>query len=273
MFSYRGKTALVTGASSGIGAEFACSLAQRGMNLVLVARAEEKLRELAADLTKQSGVTVHVVPADLRREDAVSSVAAAVAGLGLQVDLLVNNAGVMSYGAFETIDPAIDHAEILVNVAALVGLTHRFLPGMLERREGGVINVASIAGFQPIPFLAVYSATKAFVISFSVALWEECRDRNVHVMGLCPGTTSTELFVRGKAREAALGKPRTVEQVVATALRGLDGKRSLIVDGLKNALLTHGPRLIPRWFAAQCAGKAVKPQSPRSIENAGTKTV
>lgn len=264
MFAYRGSTALVTGASSGIGAEFAQELAARGTNLILVARAEEVLNKLAADLQTRHGIQAHVIPADLSREHAVRHVADAVAERGLQVDLLVNNAGMMTHGPFEQIDPGEEQAEITVNVTSLVGLTHAFLPGMLERRNGGVINVASIAGFQPIPFLATYAATKAFVISFSVALYEECRDRNVHILGLCPGTTSTELFVRGRAEAAALGGYRTVQQVVATALRGLDGKRSVIVDGLKNSLLTHGPRLIPRWFAARCAGNAIRPRMKKS---------
>jgi short-subunit dehydrogenase len=203
---------------------------------------------------------VHVVPQDLTEPHAASQLAARIAELGLTVDLLVNNAGFMTHGAFETIAPDAEQAEIAVNVAATVGLTHEFLPGMLARREGAVINVASVAGFQPIPYLAVYSATKAFVISFSVALWDECRDRNVCVMALCPGTTATQLFERAAAPEAALGKPRTSVQVVTTALAGLDRRRSLVVDGLKNSLLSHGPRLIPRWFAARCAGKAVRPR-------------
>lgn len=263
MFAYRGRTALVTGASVGIGRQFARELASRGMSVILVARSGEQLEVLARELTETHGVQAHVIVADLREPSAVPQVTAAVAERGLRVDLLVNNAGVMTYGPFETVDPAADHGEIMVNVAALVGLTHAFLPGMLERQNGGVINVASIAGFQPIPYLAVYAATKAFVISFSVALWEECRDRNVCVMALCPGTTTTELFDRASAPEAAAGSPRTVQQVVATALRGLDGRKSLVTDGLKNTLLTHGPRLIPRWFAAHCAGKAVRPRGAR----------
>jgi short-subunit dehydrogenase len=260
MFPYHGKTALITGASSGIGAAFARELAARGMTVVLVARTEAALTALAAEISERQGGSAHVVVADLSREMSVAEVVHAVKDRGLTVDLLVNNAGFMTHGPFESVDPALEHREVMVNVAAVVGLTHAFLPGMLQRREGGVVNVASVAGFQPIPFLAVYAATKAFVISFSVALWEECRDRNVCVMGLCPGTTTTELFERAAAPEAAVGKPRTVQQVVATALRGLDRKRSLVTDGLQNTLLTHGPRLIPRWFAARCAGKTVRPR-------------
>lgn len=260
VYQYDGKTALVTGASSGIGKAFAHALAARGMSLILVSRATEILNTLASEIRERHHVQVEVIATDLSQPEAATQIGKTVTDLGLTVNLLINNAGFMTYGPFEEIDPAKDHAEVMVNIAAVVGLTHQFLPGMLARKDGAVINVASIAGFQPIPYLAVYSASKAFVISFSVALWEECRDRNVCVMGLCPGTTATELFDRAAAPEASLGKARTAEQVVATALVGLDRKRSLVIDGLKNSLLSHGPRLIPRWFAAQCAGKAVRPR-------------
>jgi short-subunit dehydrogenase len=230
------------------------------MTTVLVARSQDALQTLAREIEARHKSTVHVIPQDLSVPNAAEQVARQVAERGLTIDLLVNNAGLMTHGAFETIDPARDQAEIAVNVAALVGLTHAFLPRMLQQRRGGVINVASVAGYQPIPYLAVYAASKAFVISFSVALWEECRDRNVTVVGLCPGTTRTELFDRASAPEAALGPMRTPEQVVATGLAGLEKGKSLIVDGLKNSLLSHGPRLIPRWFAAKFAGQAVKPK-------------
>ncbi len=260
MFQYHGKTALVTGASSGIGTAFVQALAARGMNVVLSGRSEEKLVTLAGAVAEQHQVQTYVLPVDLSQPDAVTKVSNQIAEWKLPIHLLVNNAGFMTHGHFEKLDPAMEQAEITVNVSSVVGLTRAFLPGMLERQEGGVINVASVAGFQPVPYLSTYSATKAFVISFSVALWEECRTRNVVVMGLCPGTTATELFTRANAPEAALGRARSVNQVVATALKGLDKKRSLVVDGLKNSLLTHGPRMIPRWFAARCAGNAVRPK-------------
>lgn len=263
MFPYQGKTALVTGASSGIGTAFAHALAGRGMSLILVARSTDAMNSIATRIRERNKVQVHVVSADLSKPESVSQIGKYVADNGLSVDLLINNAGFMTYGPFETIDPVQEQNEVMVNVGAVVGLTHQFLPQMLAKREGGVINVASIAGFQPIPSLAVYAASKAFVISFSVALWDECRGRNVCVMGLCPGTTATQLFDRAVAPEAALGKARTAEQVVATALNGLDKKRSLVVDGLKNRLLSHGPRLIPRWFAAKCAGDAVRRKPPK----------
>lgn len=260
MFQYRGKTALVTGASSGIGTAFVHALASRGASVVLVARAEEVLNALATEVQNRYQVQAHVIVADLSRPDAATQIGQIVAELGLTIDLLINNAGFMTHGPFESIDPARDHDEVMVNVAAVVGLTHAFLPGMLARRDGGIINVASLAAFQPVPFLAVYAASKAFVVSFSVALWEECRHRNVRVVGLCPGPTATQLFDRANAPEASHGVPRTPEQVVATGLAGLDKRRSLIVDGMTNSWLSHGSRLIPRWFAALCAGKVVRPR-------------
>ncbi len=164
------------------------------------------LRTLADEIKVKHGVGAEFIAVDLSQESAVAQVAAEVEQRGVSIELLVNNAGFLTHGQFENISPAREHDEIAVNVSAMVGLTHAFLPKMLERREGGVINVASIAGFQPIPYMAVYAASKAFVISFSVALWEECRDRNVRVVTLCPGTTDTPFFDTAGAPEAALGK-------------------------------------------------------------------
>lgn len=258
MKDYAGRTALITGASSGIGAAFARELAARGMKLILVARDRLALEQLAQEVASLPGGRPVIIVADLSTPTAISEIADAVQSQSLSVDLLINNAGIMTYGPFEESEPALNKAELMVNVAALVELTRQFLPAMLERQQGAIINVASVAAFQPIPLLAVYAATKAFVISFSTALWEECRGRNVNVLALCPGTTSTKLFDRAAAPEAAVGKPRTPEQVVATALTALARKRSIVVDGWKNSLLSHGPRLIPRWFAARCAGQAVR---------------
>ncbi|HEY2761562.1 MAG TPA: SDR family oxidoreductase [Pirellulales bacterium] len=257
MFRYRGKMALVTGASMGIGRVFAKELAARGMSVILASRSVESMRSLAEEVRTKHGVRAEVIPCDLSKHGAAAELAAEAARRGLSVDLLVNNAGFLTHGHFETIPARREHDEIIVNVAALVDLTHAFLPPMLERHEGGVINVASIAGFQPIPFMAVYAATKAFVISFSVALEEECLLRNVRVLTLCPGTTDTALF--DEAPEAALGRKRRPEDVVATALRALEQGRSIAVDGTLNGLLSHGPRFIPRWLAARFAGRAVQP--------------
>src|SRR6266516_7963303 len=177
MFNYAGKAALITGASSGIGEAFAHILAARGMNLVLVARSADKLRVIAQALSEQHGIRADVVTADLCREGAMQEVYQRTQALGVPVDLLVNNAGFGTYGCFDTLAPEREHEEIMLNVTALVDLTHAFLPAMVERKEGGVINVASIAAFKPLPYQAVYGASKAFVLSFSLALWGENRTR------------------------------------------------------------------------------------------------
>jgi len=263
MFAYQGRTALVTGASSGIGRAFALELAARGMDVLLVARNQSVLEKLATEIKARHNVRAEVIVADLSRPECAQTISAHVAERGLAVDLLINNAGFMTHGHFETLPAEREQDEVMVNCAAVVSLTHAFLPAMLQRNAGGIINVASVAGFQPIPHMAVYAASKAFVISFSVALWEECRGRNVQVVTLCPGTTDTPLFDVNDAQEAALGKKRTPEQVVATGLRGLDRGRSLVVDGTLNALLSNGPRLIPKWLAAKFAGQAVQPRGAK----------
>lgn len=265
MFTYREGTALVTGASSGIGRAFVRELAARGMNCILVARNADAMRALAREISSAHTVRTEVIVADLSHPDAADLIKKDVASRAMTVDLLVNNAGFMTHGHFETLAPRRDHDQVMVNCAAMVGLTHAFLPAMLAQNEGGIINVASIAGFQPIPHMAVYAASKAFVISFSVALWEECRGRNVRVVTLCPGTTDTPLFDVNNAQEAALGKKRTPEQVVATGLRGLDKGKSLVIDGTMNSLLSNGPRLIPKWLAAKFAGQAVKPRGEKRL--------
>ena len=243
MYSYTGKTALITGASSGIGEAFARLLAARGMNLVLVARSEDKLRALAQELSQQHGIRANVVPADLYRECAAQEVYQQTQELGIPVDLLVNNAGFGTYGHFDSLDSEREHEEITLNVTALVDLTHAFVPAMAERKDGGVINVASIAAFQPLPYQAVYGACKAFVLSFSLALWGEYRKRGVRVVALCPGPTATNFFtILGADGVPMMGKMHTPETVVMAGLRALDQGHPYAVEGRRNAFgaqLTH----------------------------------
>jgi uncharacterized protein len=148
----------------------------------------------------------------------------------------------------------------MVNVAAAVGMSHAFLPGMLERGGGAVINVASTAAFQPIPFMSVYAACKAFLLSFSLALAEEYKDRNVRVVALCPGPTDTPFFKVADAQQAAVGKLRTPDQVVATGLRALEDGRRFVVDGAANAMAGFMSRMLPATFTAKMAGRVVKPR-------------
>ena len=260
MFVYQGKTALITGASSGIGCAFARALAERGMSMVLVARSEEPLRALATELSQRYGVRAEVIPADLSQEGAARQIQQEVERRDLAPDLLVNNAGFGLNGFFETLSPERDHQQVMVDVAAVVDLTHAFVPSMLERAEGAaIINIASTAGFQPIPYMAVYGASKAFVLSFSQALAEEYRTRGLRVLALCPGATETPFF--DNAGEAAsIGRRRTPEHVVATGLRALERGRSVVIDGYSNALLAQMSRLAPQRLVARIAGRMVHPR-------------
>ncbi|MFF2656425.1 SDR family NAD(P)-dependent oxidoreductase [Kitasatospora sp. NPDC058032] len=247
-------TALITGASSGLGAEFAAQLAARGHDLVLVARSADRLHDLAERLGKAHGVTAHVLVQDLSEPGAAHRIGAELAERGLTVDLLVNNAGFGTCGSFDTIDPRHDHDQLMVNVVALVGLTHELLPGMLARGRGTVLNVASTAGFQPTPYFAVYGSSKSFVLNFSLALRQEYRRRGIRVLALCPGPVETGFFdVIGTRKAAVTGTFTTAEPVVRAALRALDADRSYVVPGLANRIGAHLAPRRPRAFVAVVA--------------------
>lgn len=247
------QTALITGASSGIGEAFARALAKPGDTLILVARSQGRLETLAAKLRADHGIAVEVIAADLSRAGSGSALAAEVAKRGLDVDLLINNAGFGSAGAFAKEDPARDAEMINLNVSAVVELAHAFLPAMLERGRGGILNVASVAGFQPTPNMAIYGATKAFVLSFSEALWAETRSRGVKVTALCPGPVDTPFFEATGNPELRKAVPKnmfmTADQVARMALAALEAGQPVLVPGLTNKLVTWGPRLLPRrWL-------------------------
>src|SRR6266702_1119512 len=261
MFSYTGKTALITGASSGIGEAFAHSLAARGMHLVLVARLADKLRALAQALSEQHGIRADVVPADLCRAGAVQEVYRRTQTLGVAVDLLVNNAGFGTYGGFDTLAQEREHGEIMLNVTALVDLTHAFVPAMVERKAGGVINVASMAAFQPMPYQAVYGSAKAFVLSFSLALWAEYRKRGVRVVALCPGPTATNFFTVLEAPEMpVMGRMHTPEAVVLAGLRALDERRPYAVEGRRNAFGAQLTHMTPLALTARVFERVMRPR-------------
>jgi uncharacterized protein len=255
---FNGQTALITGASSGIGAAYAREFAARGANLVLVARSEAAMQRLADELRGTHGRQVDVVPADLAEPGAADFVAERVAALGIEVDLLVNNAGFGMHGDFIGADAGRLTAQIQLNCVALVDLTRRFLPGMVARKRGAVVNVASTAAFQPLPHMAVYGATKAFVLSFSEALYAEAKPAGVKVLAICPGATETQFFdVAGE--DAAVGKRRTPQQVVATTLSALEKGRPSRVDGMANALLAVVTRWAPRRVVITMAGRLTAP--------------
>jgi uncharacterized protein len=254
-------TALVTGASSGSGEQLARQLAARGVNLVLVARSEQRLRALAEELeTAHRGVSVTVMTADLSAPDAPGDLAGKLAAAGVTVDLLVNNAGFASYGPFADEDPDRLAREIQQNCSALVTLTARLLPPMLARGRGGVLNVASTAGFQPVPTMAVYGASKAFVLSFTEALWAETRASRVRVLALCPGPTQTRFFeTAGNGKEFLTRGRQTPERVAAAALRAFEsGRGPSVTSGTSNRLLSSGYRFFPRSVMARMAQRNVR---------------
>lgn len=243
-----GKTALVTGASSGIGEALARVHAERGGNLVVVARRQEKLETLKAELENAHGITVHVLPKDLTDPDAPRQIHDELDARGVPVDYLINNAGFGYRGLFHEQDWTQNEAMIKLNILALAGLTHTFLPQMIDRGSGRVLNVASMAGFVPGPLQAVYYATKAFVISFSEAVANELAGTGVTVTVLCPGPTETEFTRRAEMVGVRLlekmASAREIAQVGYNAM--LKGK-TVVVPGLFSKFTIHGLlRLSPR---------------------------
>jgi short-subunit dehydrogenase len=257
--TYAGKTALITGASSGIGAAFTRALAAQGTHIILVARSEAKLRDLATSLAGQHAIRAEVLSFDLSRPAAGEELFAATQELGMAVDLLINNAGFGTYGAFDRLDPEREQQEVLLNVAAVVDLTHRFLPAMLARGGGSIINVASTAAFQPVPYMAVYGASKAFVLSFSEALWAEYRRQGIRVLALCPGRTRTDFFKVVGTEEAGFGALETPEKVVRVALRALERGRPSVISGRQNWLTANAVRFAPRALVAHMGERLLRP--------------
>jgi uncharacterized protein len=260
MFSYKNQTALITGASTGLGATFAKELAARGTNTILVARSADKLQALATELTERHQQRNDFISLDLVAAGAAATLASKITELGLQVDMLVNNAGFATYGNFELIDPQRDRDQVLLNVATLVDLTHTFIPQMLERKSGSIINVSSVVGFQAVPYMTVYAATKAFVLSFSEGLWAEYRDRGLRVVALCPGATATPFHaIAGQPHPSNMSTP---EEVVLAGLKALECDRSYVIPGWKNFFLSGiVPRFLPRWTTVLVAKGMTQPRN------------
>ena len=257
---YRQANIMITGASSGIGLALAQALAARGANLILVARSADKLQRVAADLVRQHGVRAHAIVADLGVSGAAEEAYAQACALGLTPHILINNAGFATYGRFESLPLARQLDEIALNCRAVVALSHAALPAMLSQGHGAIINVASTAALQPLPYMAVYGATKAFVLSFSEALWQEYRDRGIRVLALCPGATDTAFFDVVGADEAAVGQRMSVDAVVNTCLNALEQGRSHVVAGRANRLLGCLPRLLPRQIILGVVANMLKPR-------------
>jgi short-subunit dehydrogenase len=240
--------ALVTGASAGIGRELAGILAREGHDLVLVARREPELTALAAELKERYGADSRVITADLSKSRAVQTIVKEL-GPSTEVDVLVNNAGFGGHGAFHERDRDADLRQIAVNVTALTELTRALLPGMVQRHRGRILNVASTAAFQPGPFMAVYYATKAYVLSFSQALAEELSGTGVTVTTLCPGVTETEFQRVAGVEDVPLTKgplSMSASAVAEAAYKGMSRGRLLVVPGVHNKVGAQATRLAPR---------------------------
>ena len=253
-------TTLITGASSGIGEAVARKLAAQGRNVLLVARSEDKLITLCNELGRQNSIRAQYIAMDLTEPDAAARLFAETVQRGLTIDLLINNAGFGAFADFAKVSLERQLNMIDLNIKSLVDLTYRFLLPMRERKQGAIINVASTAGFQPVPFMTTYAATKAFVLSFSEALWEENRPYGVHVMALCPGATDTNFFEAAHGHKPAGRVSQTSEEVVATGLRGLGQRKGSIISGWRNLLMIQMERLTPRSLVTRAAGRMMRGQ-------------
>ena len=252
-------TCLVTGASSGIGADIARELAGRGHGITLVARREERLAELADELRERHGVRAETLGCDLGDAAARERMVEELAGLGLNVEVLVNNAGFGTGGRVDRLDAGREVDMIRLNVEAVVALCARYVPGMVERRRGAVLNVASTAAFQPLPMQAAYAGTKAFVLSYTEAMHAELRGQGVAVTSLCPGPVRTEFVEAAGITEEAEALPGFLwtesPQVAAEAVRGLERNRRVVVPGGFNRVGALSGQHVPRALLLRFASR------------------
>lgn len=258
--TYKNTVALVTGASAGLGVEFARQWAERGADVVLTARRLDRLETLAADLENRYGITAHAIAADLAEPGAATALRAEINARGLTVQTLVNNAGFGSHGAFADQDPSQVTEMIRLNIVALTELTRAFLPGLAADGRGALVNVASAAAYQPTPAMAVYGATKAFVLNFTEAIAYETRASALRVLAVSPGPVRTEFFDVVGSHDAAVGRMATPEQVVTAARRALERGTTppSVVVGLGNRISTLASTLVPRRAALAVAGRVLK---------------
>lgn len=255
------KTVLITGASSGIGEALARKLASRKQNLLLVSRNAEKLKSLCFELSEQYGINAEFIKADLAKIGAADQIFQESQLRGLEIEILINNAGIGSGGPFAELGLQSELDLIQLNNTSLVAMTHLFLQHMKSRRSGTIINVASMAAFMPVPYMAVYAASKVFVRSFTEALTEECKPDNIHIMLLCPGLTTTN-FNQAAGIENEIGKAltegaslQTPQQVAEETMKALDKKKNIIVSGSKNRMGAMMMALVPNKLIARFTAK------------------
>lgn len=252
---FSGTTALVTGASSGLGEEFARELARRHANLVLTARSRDKLEQLASDLARVNGVTTHVIVQDLSEADGAAALCKELRTRGISVDHLINNAGFGSAGRFESADVEREARMVRVNCESVVVLSRALVRGMLDRRRGGILNVASTAGHQPTPFMSTYGASKAFVLSFTLALAEELRGSGVHALVLCPGPVPTGFQAAASIPSGALLSVAKLDAhtVVERALDAYAARAVIKTPGIVNSVQTLASKVLPRALIVRAA--------------------
>jgi short-subunit dehydrogenase len=257
------KTALVTGASSGIGMEFARIFARAGYDLALAARNREKLEELAVELERNAGVHVNVVPIDLAQTDSAEALFKKTGELGLTIDVLVNNAGFSVAGEFLAAQPRGLREMLELNIVTLTELTRLYLPGMVERKSGGIINLGSVGSFYSTPLSAGYCATKAFVLSFSEAIAEEVTGTGVTITALCPGATRTGFAARAGIETSVMFKAGAADarSVAEAGYRGFVRGKRVVVPGFMNRLLVFSGRFTPRTLAVKAAKAMMRSES------------
>ncbi len=257
---WAGKWALVTGASAGIGWALAEQLAASGANLVLTARRTDRLQKLAADLSAKHGIRAEAFAADLAQPGAPREIYAFTTGKGIEIELLINNAGFGVFGYIHEDDEARLLEMVQVNCAAVVQLTRLYTPEMVQRRHGDVMIVASTAAFQAVPFIAAYAATKAFDLIFAEGIAEELRPFGVRVCALCPGSTTTEFQQVAHQPDRAFRVAETADKVARVGLEGLAAGKSCVISGARNNLMVEAERLAPRRFIAKMAAKMMRPE-------------
>jgi short-subunit dehydrogenase len=258
MDNWRGKWALITGASAGIGVAFAKELAFGGTNLVLTARRKDRLEDLARGLAANYKINTQVIAADLADSNAPEKIFAFTKERGIEIDLLINNAGFGQYGEFPSVEKQRLLDMVQVNCSAVVHLTRLYLPEMIARRRGDVLILASTASFQAVPYISTYAATKAFDLLFAEGLAEEMKPYGIRVSALCPGSTESE-FHAVSGQEKFIRNAETAEKVAHTGLKALAAGKSYVISGLGNYLGAHGERLVPRRLVTKIAAGMFKP--------------